>query len=48
MRLTRGLLPRKVLSKLSFISTYSTADQDKQPPLKVFIVFVLQIDEHLT
>ena len=26
-------MPRKVLSKLSFISTYSTADQDKQPPL---------------
>ena len=28
-------MPRKVLSKLSFISTYSTADQDKQPPLHI-------------
>ena len=26
-------MPRKVLSKLSFISEYSTADQDKHPPL---------------
>ena len=34
-RLTRGLVPRKVLSKLSFISTYSTADQDKPPPLSL-------------
>ena len=31
--MTRGLMPRKVLSNLSLIFTYSTADQDKQPPL---------------
>ena len=31
---TRGLMPRKVLSNLSFIFTYSTADQDKHPPLQ--------------
>ena len=31
-RLTRGLLPRKVLSNVSFIYTYSTADPDNPPP----------------
>ena len=28
--------PRKVLSKLSFSSTYPTADQDKHPPIYIW------------